>query len=63
MSDRDLQIELPALPGRSWRLAVDTAAASPDDLIEPARQRPLGALTCRVRARTVVILEAYRNDD
>jgi glycogen operon protein len=63
MSERDVQIEIPAFAGRGWRLAVDTAAASPDDLIEPAHQRPLGASTCRVRARTVVILEAYRNDD
>jgi glycogen operon protein len=61
MSDQDLQIEIPALPGRQWRLAVDTAAASPDDVIDPARQQPLGTLTYRVRARTVLVLEAYRD--
>jgi isoamylase len=59
MSEQAFDVEIPAFAGRDWHLAVNTAAASPDDLIERTRQRPLGAWTYRVRPRSVVVLEAW----
>ena len=58
MSDEMTEVELPALPGRAWRVAVDTAQGPPHDIVEPARQVPLTAARCRVTSRSVVVLEA-----
>jgi glycogen operon protein len=58
MSDQGIEVELPALPGRVWRVAVDTAQAPPRDIVEPARQVPLDASKYRVNSRSVVVLEA-----
>ena len=58
MSEDAIDVELPALPGRAWRVAVDTAQAPPHDMVEPARQVPLTAARCRVTSRSVVVLEA-----
>jgi isoamylase len=58
MSDTAIDVELPALPGRVWRVAVDTAQAPPHDIVEPARQVPLTAAQYRVTSRSVVVLEA-----
>ena len=58
MSDEAIDVELPALPGRVWRVAVNTAQAPPQDIVEPARQVPLTASTYRLTSRSVVVLEA-----
>jgi glycogen operon protein len=58
MSDEALDADLPVLPGRVWRVAVDTAQAPPRDMVEPARQVPLATRTCRLMPRSVVVLEA-----
>jgi glycogen operon protein len=58
MSDQVLEVELPALPARVWRVAVDTAQAPPHDMVEPTRQVPLDASKYRVNSRSVVVLEA-----
>ena len=58
MSDAPIEAELPALPGRVWRVAVDTAQALPHDIVEPARQVPLNAASYRVTSRSVLVLEA-----
>jgi len=58
MSDESVAVELPALPGRFWHLAVNTAGPSPDDIIEPSRQSVVPALAYRVSPRSVVVLEA-----
>jgi glycogen operon protein len=57
MSDATIDAELPALPGQRWRLAVDTAAATPSEIVEPSRQSALPLAPYRVRPRSVVILE------
>ena len=61
MSDEVIDFELPALPGRAWRVAVNTAQAPPDDVVEPARQAPLTVSKYRVTSRSVVVLEAPRS--
>jgi len=58
MSEEAIEVELPALPGRVWRVAVDTAQAPPRDIVEPARQVLLNVSKYRVNFRSVVVLEA-----
>ena len=58
MSGQKVDAELPVIPGRTWRLTVSTAGASPDDIIEPSRQARVSALRLSVAARSVVVLEA-----
>jgi glycogen operon protein len=58
MSDEVIEVELPALSGRTWGVAVDTAQAPPRDIVEPARQVPLPAARYRLNSRSVVVLEA-----
>ena len=58
MSDETLQLELPELSGRGWHLAVDTARASPGDIVPPDRQRRLTTRTYSATPRSVVVLEA-----
>jgi glycogen operon protein len=42
-----------------WRVAVDTAAAPPDDVAAPGARRPLpDARSCALRDRSLVVLEA-----
>jgi len=52
---------LPAPPPtsdyRSWAVAVDTAAPTPQDLIEPADQADIGTDRLRLGARSIVVLE------
>ena len=58
MSDAAIDAELPLLPGRRWHLTVDTAEASPGDIVVAARATALPDRAYRVRARSVVVLEA-----
>lgn len=58
MSDQILDAPLPAMDGRQWHCALDTALDSPADVIEQERQIPLGELVYRVNPRSVVALEA-----
>ncbi len=51
-----LDFELPPLPGRSWHVAVNTAAVSPDDIAEPGRERFVVGNTFRAEGRSVVVL-------
>jgi isoamylase len=58
MSGQTVEAALPVIAGRSWRLTINTAAASPDDIIEPSRQDRVPALRLSVAPRSVVVLEA-----
>jgi glycogen operon protein len=51
-----LDFEVPAAPGRKWRLAIDTFAASPRDLHDTRSGPPVTAVTCPVEARSIVVL-------
>jgi isoamylase len=58
MSDSPADLELPAIAGRRWHLALDTMRSSPQDIVPPSRQRPHLAASVEAGARSVVVLEA-----
>jgi glycogen operon protein len=51
-----LDFELPIVPGRRWRLALDTAQLSPHDIADPGTEPDVLGNTCRVAGRSVVVL-------
>jgi isoamylase len=52
----DLDFEVPTVAGRRWVRAVDTAAPSGKDVVSVKKAPKLDASTCRVAARSVVVL-------
>ncbi|MBV8307542.1 MAG: glycogen debranching protein GlgX [Gammaproteobacteria bacterium] len=58
MSGELIEAEVPALAGRRWHLAVNTAAAAPDDISVQSRQPAVSASRCRVSPHSVLVLEA-----
>ena len=54
MNESACEVELPAIAGRIWHRAVDTAA----EIVEPARQTPLDGFKTLAQGRSVVVLEA-----
>lgn len=58
MSEADMDLPLPSIPGRRWHRAVDTAADSPADIVEPERQQPLSRHAARVAPRSVAVFES-----
>ena len=57
MSDRDMEVPLPEVPGRRWHLAIDTSRPSPDDIVRRESQRPHAGTLGASRARSVVAFE------
>jgi glycogen operon protein len=57
MSRQTVEAELPEIPGRFWRVTINTAAASPDDVLEPSRRDRLTALKLSVAPRSIAVLE------
>jgi glycogen operon protein len=51
-----LDFELPAVAGRRWLRAVDTALAPPLDIADPGAEAPLSGATYTVQGRSVVVL-------
>jgi glycogen operon protein len=58
MSDQAVDAALPAVPGRSWHLALDTALPSPVEILARGVQTPHAGMSYRADARSVVVLEA-----
>ncbi len=58
MSPESLCLYLPKPANRTWHLSVDTAAATPGDIIEHRLQEPVQKKTMRVAPRSVVVLES-----
>jgi isoamylase len=56
MYDLGLDFELPAIPGREWSLAVDTAKPSPADVYEPGAEPAVDAGNYHVFGRSAVVL-------
>ena len=56
MDPAGLDFEVPAVKGRQWHLAVDTARPSPADILDPGRETPLAGPRVRVEGRSVVVL-------
>jgi glycogen operon protein len=61
LGSKSCAFALPRLPGWSWGVAVDTAAHSPGDLVEPRHQRGVAEPRFRVAARAVLVLEGIAN--
>jgi isoamylase len=51
-----LDFEVPAVPGRCWCLAVDTAKPSPHEIADPGSEPAVSGNTHRVEGRSVVVL-------
>jgi glycogen operon protein len=51
-----LDFDLPAVPGRTWLRAVDTAQTSPLDIADPGGEPPVAASKYTVQGRSVVVL-------
>ena len=58
MSEQTLELQLPALAGRRWHRALDTAQDAPADIIVQQRQVAQTESSYRVSPRSVVVLEA-----
>jgi len=58
MSADPISVELPAVEGRRWFRAVDTAQPSPADVVEPKRQVPTNENRYLVLERSVVVFES-----
>ena len=56
MDAAGLDFEVPAVKGRQWHLAVDTARPSPGDILDPGRETPVAGDRVRVEGRSVVVL-------
>jgi glycogen operon protein len=57
MGPSPLEMVLPPIVGRRWRLAVDTSRDSPNDIIPVAAQQPVEQSVISVAARSVVVFE------
>jgi glycogen operon protein len=57
MSDQQLTIELPAIAGRAWCLALDTSWKSPQDIVMPQDQKPVRENRYPINTRAVVVFE------
>jgi isoamylase len=51
-----LAFELPAVPGRKWRRAVDTSLASPLDIANPGEEIAIDGQNYLVNGRSIVVL-------
>ena len=51
-----LTFEVPASPQRTWRLAIDTFADSPDDIASAGEELSVDQSACTVQARSIVVL-------
>jgi glycogen operon protein len=58
MSASSIDVDLPALPGRRWHVALDTSRPSPLDIVARERQAPHAERGYVAAARSVVVLEA-----
>ena len=57
-----LDFRLPALPAwatSGWRAVIDTARASPRDIVAVNKALPVAGGVCRVEARSIVVLFAF----
>jgi isoamylase len=57
MGDAARRVEIPAVPGHTWRRALDTARPAPQDVSPPGEQAAVEGADLSVEARSVVVLE------
>jgi glycogen operon protein len=58
MGERPQTFLIPRNPGRTWHVAIDTAARAPGDIITPQEQKPLSAPRLTLAQRSILVLEA-----
>jgi glycogen operon protein len=58
MADAAFDAPLPAIPGRRWQVAIDTALAAPRDITPPEEQVAAAGERYVAQPRSVVVLEA-----
>ena len=58
MSENPVEMPLPQMSEREWRLAIDTERASPEDIVAPWQQRQVRTPTYPAAPRSVVVLES-----
>ena len=58
MSDKTVEMEVPAIPGLGWYRAMDTSRPSPSDIVVNARQPIVRFGHYRVQSRSIVVLES-----
>ena len=58
MSTQHMRLYLPKLTTRSWHLCVNTAAHTPEDILQPELQKPLRKRTVLVSPRSILVLES-----
>jgi len=61
MSDELAQVELPPIPGKEWRLAVDTSLPSYQDIIPPQNQKKVNSQHYSVSQKSIVVLENFNS--
>ncbi|MGA9030905.1 MAG: DUF3459 domain-containing protein, partial [Sulfuricaulis sp.] len=59
MSDEPRTVGAPQIEGCQWRLALDTALPSPQDIVPPDRQNEPARSEYVAQSRSVVVLEAH----
>ena len=52
----ELNFEIPSIEGREWYKVVDTALASPMDIVEQGKETRISDDICIVQDRSVVVL-------
>ncbi len=57
MSDAEVALPLPVIPGKAWRLAVDTSYSSPEDIAAPQDQQFIKMPFYKVNSQTIVVFE------
>ena len=53
-----LEFDIPVDPERQWHLVIDTFAESPGDIVDLDRTAPYPGHSCRVGARSIVVLRS-----
>jgi isoamylase len=54
-----LEFDVPAIPERTWRVAIDTFAESPHDIAAEGQEPPFIGSSCTVQARSIVVLSYH----
>jgi len=58
MSENTVEMALPQFSDRTWYRAIDTERTSPEDIVPPPQQSPVGTPRYTAAARSVVVLES-----
>jgi isoamylase len=56
MDSEGLDFEIPTVKDRQWHLAINTAEASPRDIVEPGNEQPVAGNSLHVEQRSVIVL-------